>query len=76
MKIWDRENKKKFAGFRDMADFLTGNLDPIPPLGGPPGNINLTVLFLISGKVLIVREFGVISRSKPHGGKQGLKRAY
>ena len=35
MKIRDRENRKFLTGFRDMADFFTGNWDPIPPLVGP-----------------------------------------
>ena len=35
MKIRDRENRKILTGFRDMADFVTGNRDPIPPLVGP-----------------------------------------
>ena len=35
MKIRDRENRKILTGFRDMADFVTGNRDPIPPPGGP-----------------------------------------
>ena len=35
MKIRDRENRKIITGFRDMADFVTGNRDPIPPLVGP-----------------------------------------
>ena len=34
MKIRDRENRKFLPGFRDMADFFTGNRDPIPPLVG------------------------------------------
>ena len=37
MKIRDRENRKILTGFRDMADFVTGNRDPIPPPGGPLG---------------------------------------
>ena len=41
MKIRDRANQKIFTGFRDMADFFTGNQDPIPP-GGPL----LTLLYL------------------------------
>ena len=35
MKIRDRENRNILTGFRDMADFVTGNRDPIPPLVGP-----------------------------------------
>ena len=35
MKIRDRENQKILTGFRDMADFFTGNRDPIPPLVDP-----------------------------------------
>ena len=35
MKLRDRENRKMLTGFRDMADFVTGNRDPIPPLVGP-----------------------------------------
>ena len=34
LKLWDRENPKIVTGFPDMADFVTGNRDPIPP-GGP-----------------------------------------
>ena len=35
MKVRDRENRKLFTGFRDMADFHTENWDPIPSLVGP-----------------------------------------
>ena len=35
MKIRDRENRKILTGFRDMADFVMGNRDPISPLVGP-----------------------------------------
>ena len=35
MKIRDRENRKILTGFQDMADFVTENRDPIPPLVGP-----------------------------------------
>ena len=35
MKIRDRENRKILTGFRDMADFFTGNRDLIPSPGGP-----------------------------------------
>ena len=35
MKIRDRENQKIVTGFRDMADFVAGNRDPMPPLVGP-----------------------------------------
>ena len=34
-KIRDRENRKILSGFRDVADFVTGNRDSIPPLVGP-----------------------------------------
>ena len=36
MKIRDRENRKILAGIRDMADFFTGNRDPIHPMVYPP----------------------------------------
>ena len=35
MKIRDRENRKILTGFWDMADFVTGHWDPIPPLVAP-----------------------------------------
>ena len=35
MKIRDRENRKFLTGFWDMADFVTGNRDPIPPWWAP-----------------------------------------
>jgi hypothetical protein len=35
VKIRDRVNRKSLTRFRDMADFVTGNRDPIPPLVGP-----------------------------------------
>ena len=35
MKFRDRGNRKFFTGFRDLADFFTGNRDTIPPLMGP-----------------------------------------
>ena len=35
MKIQDRENLNIFAGFLNMANFYTANLDPIPLLVGP-----------------------------------------
>ena len=35
MKVRDRENRKFFTGFRDMADFFTGNRDSIPPWWAP-----------------------------------------
>ena len=34
-KIRNRENQKILSGFRDVADFVTGNRDTIPPLMGP-----------------------------------------
>ena len=39
-KIRDRENQKSFKGFQYMADFFTGNRDPIPP---PPDRLLLGV---------------------------------
>ena len=35
MKIRDRENRKILSGFWDMANFVTGNRDPIPPWWAP-----------------------------------------
>ena len=34
-KMRDQENRN-FTGFRDMANFFTGNQDPTPPPGWPP----------------------------------------
>ena len=35
IKIRDREIRKILTGFRDMAKFVTGNRDPIPPCWAP-----------------------------------------
>ena len=35
MKIRNRENRKNWTGFRDLADFFTGNQDPTSPLVSP-----------------------------------------
>ena len=45
MKIRDRENRKFLTGFRDMADFFTGNRDPIPPWLSPEMLIVIDFLF-------------------------------
>ena len=46
MKFRDRENRKILTGFRDMANFITGNRDLIPPLVGPHTRVYTSIWFV------------------------------